>query len=35
MLERDHFFQCSLEKVVVCKPKEFFFKPMGLLDLVI
>jgi len=34
MVEMDHYFQCSAETKVLCKPEDFLFHPMGLLDLV-
>jgi hypothetical protein len=34
MVEMDHYFQCSVETKVLCKPEDFLFHPMGLLDLV-
>ncbi len=34
MVEMNHYFQCSAETKVLCKPEDFLFRPMGLLDLV-
>lgn len=35
MVERDHYAHCSAKEGCVYRLKDFFFRPMGLLNLVV